>query len=99
MRTKLVDRFWLGLGVLFFGAITYSMCLCSYNIITGLITHWSTDSWFIQSLGIVVTIFAILFIPLTVILTVMFFGWFIGKDWFRIDGDKYDQVEMNFKEK
>lgn len=99
MRTKLADRFWLGFGSLFSGGLTYLMFVCLYNIMMGLITYFATDPWWVLSFGIVVTGMAIIAIPIAVFITIMFTGWTFGKDIFKIEGDKYDQVEFNFKEK
>jgi len=50
-------------------------------------------------MGITVLAMTVLFVPIVACVTIIFAGWTFGKDIFKIEGDKYDQVEFNFKEK
>ena len=74
-------------------------------LLTGSFTYMTVDmnkkgyfftDWLLTMLYFGIAPLAIVMIPVTIIITLMFLGWTFDKDIFKIDSDKYDQVEINF---
>jgi len=99
VRTKFWDKVCLGFATLIFGTITFGLSTCAWKLILDLYTHGSLTPWFLWAMGITVLAMTVLFVPIVACVTIIFAGWTFGKDIFKIEGDKYDQVEFNFKEK
>jgi hypothetical protein len=101
MRTKFVDKILTGFATCVFGGITWMLCWGMYTTMMYSFTHGASDGFplFMLLFTIPLWILLLFTIPAMFFVTLMFAGWTFGKDIFKIEGDKYDQVEMNFKEK